>query len=583
MERIMAAALALAGGRDDTALPSLTCPRSRARARALVGASCDHASLRQGRAAPRAAAVVLLEGSAALPLPVGPPGSHSVSGAEIPKGDAAPAIDLGSPEVLPAKEPVALQESIPGFVSGTAMSTVKTLIKYPLDTATVKLQMPDTKFNMQDLQSLFAGSFDVITTPLESNIPVEAIFFAVKDAAQMSLKESGLELPKWVSTSLAVGMTLPLYWAVCNPSKVVKTQLQVGAEGYYEGMSTLGAFRLALSDGANSACGGVGEIYQGYAENVLYGFPADIIKFVAYDYLTGGKGKGKKGVLPIDGDVYGTMSTAFTQLLTTPLDVLWNRIMAEVPVSGEDEDMTSNAKEPCYFDRLAKIAREEGLQDFFAGSTPRIVKAILSGARQSIVAVGTTLPLYCAVCNPSKVVKTRLQVGAEGYYEGMSTLGAFRLSLSDGANSACGGVGEMYQGYAENVLYGFPADITKFVAYNYLTGGKGEGKKGVLPIDGDVYGTMSMAFTQLLTTPLDVLWNRIKAEVPVSGEDEDVTSNAKEPSYFDQLAKIAREEGLQDFFAGSTPRIVKAILSGARQSVTYKETKQKLSELFLKR
>ena len=31
----------------------------------------------------------------------------------------------------------ALQESISGFVSGTAVSTVKTLVKYPLDTATV--------------------------------------------------------------------------------------------------------------------------------------------------------------------------------------------------------------------------------------------------------------------------------------------------------------------------------------------------------------------------------------------------------------------------------------------------------------
>ncbi|KAL7539552.1 hypothetical protein ACHAWF_006443, partial [Thalassiosira exigua] len=322
----------------------------------------------------------LPEGSAALPLPVGPSGSQSSSEAEIPNGDAAAAVDLGSPEVLSTKEPTALQESISGFVSGTAVSTVKTLVKYPLDTATVRLQMPDTKFTMRDLPTLFAGSFDGIAAPLVSNIPAGAIFFAVKDAAKTSLKESGLGLPKWASTSLAVGAALPPYWAVRNPSEVVKTRLQVGAEGYYEGMSTLDAFRQALSDGANSTRGGVGELYQGYAENVLYGFPADIIKFVAYDYLTGGKGK--KGVSPVDGAVYGAMSTAFAQLLTTPLDVLRNRIMAEVPVGDAEEEATSNAKELSYFDRLAKIAREEGVQELFAGSTPRIAKAVLSGAIQ---------------------------------------------------------------------------------------------------------------------------------------------------------------------------------------------------------
>ncbi|KAL7529187.1 hypothetical protein ACHAWF_002869 [Thalassiosira exigua] len=113
-------------------------------------------------------------------------------------------------------------------------------------------------------------------------------------------------------------------------------------------MSSLEASRLALSDGANSTRGGVGELYQSYAENVLYGFLADIIKFVTYDYLTGGKGK--KGVSPVDGAVYGAMSTAFAQLLTTPLDVLRNQIMAEVPVGDEEEDATSKAREPSYFE-----------------------------------------------------------------------------------------------------------------------------------------------------------------------------------------------------------------------------------------
>ncbi|KAL9185504.1 hypothetical protein ACHAXT_003281 [Thalassiosira profunda] len=268
--------------------------------------------------------------------------------------------------------PTALQESISGFVSGSAVSTVKTLVKYPLDTATVRLQMPGTPYTIRNLPALFAGSFDGIAAPLVSNIPAGAVFFAVKDAAKTSLRESGWGLPKWALTSLAVGAALPPYWLIRNPSEVVKTRLQVGAEGYYEGMSTVDAFKLALASGGNSTSDGVSDLYQGYPENVLYGFPADIIKFVAYDYLTGGKGK--KDVSPLDGAMYGAISTAAAQLLTTPLDVLRNRIMADV--SSETEPKLS------YVDRLAKIAKDEGVGELFAGSSPRIAKAMLSGAIQ---------------------------------------------------------------------------------------------------------------------------------------------------------------------------------------------------------
>ena len=280
----------------------------------------------------------------------------------------------------------ALQESISGFVSGTAVSTVKTLIKYPLDTATVRLQMPNTQYTIQNLPKLFAGSFDGITAPLLSNIPAGAIFFAVKDATKSSLKGSGVGLPKWALTSLAVGAALPPYWLIRNPSEVIKTRLQVGADGYYEGMSTYDAFKLALSkNGSNSTADtGVSELYQGYTENILYGFPADIIKFVAYDNFTGGRGK--KNISPGEGAVYGALSTAIAQLVTTPLDVLRNRIMADVSNEYDDDSnqISKNAevKDLSYIDRLVKIAKEEGVEELFAGSTPRIAKAMLSGAIQ---------------------------------------------------------------------------------------------------------------------------------------------------------------------------------------------------------
>ena len=62
--------------------------------------------------------------------------------------------DFGSQTLVTGIEnkPTPFQESISGFVSGSAVSTVKTLVKYPLDTATVRLQMPNTQFTIQIFQ-----------------------------------------------------------------------------------------------------------------------------------------------------------------------------------------------------------------------------------------------------------------------------------------------------------------------------------------------------------------------------------------------------------------------------------------------
>ena len=256
-----------------------------------------------------------------------------------------------------------LQESISGFISGTVVSTVKTVVKYPLDTATVRLQMPGLKYTIQNLPELFNGSFDGISGPLLSNIPAGAIFFAVKDAVKSTMK--GLGLPKWASTSLAVAAALPPYWLIRNPSEVIKTRLQVGVNGY-NNMNMIDAFKFTLSEG------NVTSLFQGYPENVIYGFPADVIKFIVYDYLSGGK----KDLSPANGAIFGAVSTGVAQFVTTPLDVARNRIM--VDVSNNDD---GRPKEQ-YMERLVRIANEEGVEALFAGTAPRIAKAMLSGALQ---------------------------------------------------------------------------------------------------------------------------------------------------------------------------------------------------------
>ena len=265
-----------------------------------------------------------------------------------------------------------LEETISGFFSGGALTVTKTVVKYPLDSASVRLQMPNTKYSITNLPELFDGSYRGITAPLLSNIPAGAVFFAVKDAVKSSLKEQGMA--KWMATSLAVLAAQGPYWLLRNPSEVIKTRQQAGVEGYGEGTSIVDAFKLATDKERGGM--GIGELYKGYWENIIYAYPADVIKFVCYESLSGGR----KNLPPAQGAMYGAVSTAAAQFITTPLDVVRNRIMAD----DGDEGTAKRANDGSYtyVDRLTTLAREEGLEGLFAGATPRVGKALLSGAIQ---------------------------------------------------------------------------------------------------------------------------------------------------------------------------------------------------------
>lgn len=284
--------------------------------------------------------------------------------------------------VISATDP--WMESISGFVAGGALTLAKTIVKYPLDTATVRLQTNSTYYSISRPIPLFDDSFRGITTPLLTNIPAGAVFFAVKDATKQALKQYGggtMLMPKWLSTSLAVATAQIPYWVVRNPSEVVKTRQQANVPGYADANALDAIQKIWLE-------GGLGGLYSGFWENIIYAYPADVIKFIIYEALsTSSISDGRKGTTsslsPAEGAIYGAVSTAAAQFLTTPLDVVRNRVMAQ----GYNNNTISSfhdesEKSYSYIANLVSIAQIEGLDGLFAGALPRVGKALLSGAIQ---------------------------------------------------------------------------------------------------------------------------------------------------------------------------------------------------------
>lgn len=260
------------------------------------------------------------------------------------------------------------QETVSGAVAGGALTATKTVVKYPLDTATVRLQLPGTPYTIRQPLQLLTGAYRGIVSPLFWNVPGGAIFFAVKDSTKSVLEPYGL--PKWASTFLAVAVAQVPYWLVRNPSEVVKTQQQSNANNSTD--TTLGVFgRILEKEGILDG------FYKGYWENILYAYPADVLKFVVYDVLTGGGGGGGN-LSPTQGAVAGAIATGVAQFCTTPLDVVRNRIMTNTTTTTT----TTEEKKTGYLNLLVDLGRREGLDGLFAGAIPRVGKAILSGAIQ---------------------------------------------------------------------------------------------------------------------------------------------------------------------------------------------------------
>jgi solute carrier family 25 S-adenosylmethionine transporter 26 len=186
-------------------------------------------------------------------------------------------------------------------------------------------------------------------------------------------------MPRWLSTSLAVAVAQIPYWVVRNPSEVVKTRQQANVPGYSDA-NALDAIQKIWQEGR------LGGLYSGFWENIIYAYPADVIKFIIYEALSSSISVGRisttSTLSPTEGAIYGAVSTAVAQFLTTPLDVVRNRVMAQGynnTISSLDDESKNSYS---YAGNLLTIAKKEGLDGLFAGALPRVGKALLSGAIQ---------------------------------------------------------------------------------------------------------------------------------------------------------------------------------------------------------
>jgi solute carrier family 25 S-adenosylmethionine transporter 26 len=243
------------------------------------------------------------------------------------------------------------QQPLVSLLSGTALTVSATVARYPLDTATVRLQTSSSKYSITNPGQLFHGCWNGITVPLVANIPAGAAFFGVKDGMEEYLNQHyGLSLT--LATGMAIALAQLPHWFLRNPSEVIKTRHQGG-------LSTTSYCR-DINDWIHT-------YYTGFWCNVMYNLPNDVTKFLTYAALV-------STVQPenvAEGAILGGLSTILAYVITTPLDVVRNRIMA-----------TTNEKQQDFLQLLQTIAQTEGWQGLFAGTWTRVGKALVSGIVQ---------------------------------------------------------------------------------------------------------------------------------------------------------------------------------------------------------
>jgi len=247
-----------------------------------------------------------------------------------------------------------------GFLSGTVSRASKEVLLHPFDTIRARLQ---TMKQNESLHGLYDNLYEGLIPSLVGGIPASGVFFSIKDYTKNTLKHAGLN--KQQATILSVAAANVPYWLIKTPAEVIKTRQQIDSND-----TSLILFRKIIEE--KGAVDGLSIIYSSYFSNFAYALPADILKFLAYEYLTLiiFHKDDKEKLNPLEASFTGALASLLSQSVTTPLDVVRTRIMENKNVNI---GMASTIK---------SILNDEGFNKLFAGSVPRSVRSVASGAIQ---------------------------------------------------------------------------------------------------------------------------------------------------------------------------------------------------------
>ena len=193
-------------------------------------------------------------------------------------------------------------------LAGTSVGLLKTLIRHPLDTLTVRLQTTSNDVGSAPPPPLARNPLSLYAGVLPSgvcSVLTGPVFFSCKDYAAQALR-SVEAVPPALVVPLAVLAATPVYWGARTPLETIKARVQASSAG----STLLDVSRTGLWDG--------------YIPNCLYGYPADLVKFGLYEML-------KPSFSPL---ISGSLSTMVAQGITTPLDADRNRIMTDKGYEG---------------------------------------------------------------------------------------------------------------------------------------------------------------------------------------------------------------------------------------------------------
>jgi len=256
-------------------------------------------------------------------------------------------------------------EFVSGLIAGAAQKTVKELALHPFDTVKTRLQVAGGSRSLFEA-GLYDNVYSGIGPAVLSGAPAASIFFAVKDATKEVLTK---QLGGTFGNIAAVGAANVPYWLLRNPTEVIKSRRQVGQVEDAKAATS----KLWQEQGASG-------FYRGYVSNFAYAFPVDATKFVIYDAIKSelkSRNGGKK-LSPLESAAFGALSAAIAQGVSTPLDVARTKIML-APADQEAANVLSV---------LADVAANEGVSGLYAGVSPKVVRAVASGALQFSVLEG---------------------------------------------------------------------------------------------------------------------------------------------------------------------------------------------------